>query len=103
MLIILYIIYVVFKLQIQREVEKHSEENCYSFTWKITSYGEALRNAKSGEEIRLWSSAFYSCGYKCKLLLFPNGHVLFIISTFPKFAPRTETETPLQSFCFFDL
>ena len=75
MLIILYIIYVVFKLQIQREVEKHSEENCYSFTWKITSYGEALRNAKSGEEIRLWSSAFYSCGYKCKLLLFPNGHV----------------------------
>lgn len=75
MLIISYIIDVVFELQIQRrEVEKHSEENCNSFTWKITSYGEALRKAKSGKKILLKSSTFYSCGYKCKLLLCPNGH-----------------------------
>ena len=64
----------MFKLQIQGEVEKHSEENCNSFTWKITSYGEALRKAKSGEEIRLKSFTFYSCGYKCKLVLLPNGN-----------------------------
>ena len=51
MLIISYIIDVVFELQIQRrEVEKHSEENCNSFTWKITSYGEALRKARSGRK-----------------------------------------------------
>ena len=74
MLIFLYIIYVVFKLQIQREVEKNSEENCTSFTWKITSYSEALRKAKSGKEILLTSSTFYSCGYKCKLKFFPNGN-----------------------------
>ena len=75
MLIISYIIDVVFELQIQRrEVEKHSEENCHSFTWKITSYGEALRKAKSGKEILLTSSTFYSCGYKCKLEFFPNGN-----------------------------
>ena len=73
MLIISHIIDVVFELQIQRrEVEKHSEENCNSFTWKITSYGEALRKAKSGKEIFLKSSTFYICGYKCKLQLFPN-------------------------------
>ena len=64
----------MFKLQIQREVEKNSEENCNSFTWKITSYGEALRKAKSGKEILLTSSTFYSCGYKCKLEFFPNGN-----------------------------
>ena len=64
------------KLQIQRgEVEKQSEENCNSFTWKITSCGEVLRKAKSGKEILLKSSTFYSCGYKCKLELFPNGYV----------------------------
>ena len=74
MLIFLYIIYVVFKLQIQREVGKNSEENCNSFTWKITSYGEALRKAKSGKEILLTSSTFYSCGYKCKLEFLPNGN-----------------------------
>ena len=75
MLIISHIIDVVFELQIQRrEVEKHSEENCNSFTWKITSYGEALRKAKSGKEIFLKSSTSYICGYKCKLQLFPNGH-----------------------------
>ena len=74
MLIISHIIDVVFELQIQRrEVEKHSEENCNSFTWKITSFGEALRKAKSGKEIFLKSSTFYICGYKCKLQLFPNG------------------------------
>ena len=74
MLIISHIIDVVFELQIQRrEVEKHSEENCNSFTWKINSYGEALRKAKSGKEIFLKSSTFYICGYKCKLKLFPNG------------------------------
>ena len=74
MLIISHIIDVVFELQIQRrEVEKHSEENCNSFTWKITSYGEALRKAKSGKEIFLKSSTFYICRYKCKLQLFPNG------------------------------
>ena len=74
MLIISHIIDVVFELQIQRrEVEKHSEENCNSFTWKITSYGEALRKAKSGKEIFLKSSTFYICEYKCKLQLFPNG------------------------------
>ena len=74
MLIISHIIDVVFELQIQRrEVEKHSEENCNSFTWKITSYGEALRKAKSGKEMFLKSSTFYICGYKCKLQLFPNG------------------------------
>ena len=75
MLIISYIIDVVFELQIQRrEVEKHSEENCNPFTWKITSYGEALRKAKSGKEIILNSSTFYSCGYKYKLLFCPNGN-----------------------------
>ena len=71
----MYIIEVVFKLQIQRrEVEKYSEENCNSFKWRIASYGEALRKAKAGEEIRLESSTFDSCGYKFKLLLYPNGH-----------------------------
>ena len=71
----MYIIEVVFKLQIQRrEVEKCSEENCNSFKWRITSYGEALRKAKTGEEIRLESSTFDSCGYKFKLLLYPNGY-----------------------------
>ncbi|KAM7448936.1 hypothetical protein ABFA07_003200 [Porites harrisoni] len=38
------------KMSIQREVEKNSEENCNSFTWKITSYGEALRKARSGRK-----------------------------------------------------
>ena len=71
----MYIIDVVLKLQIQRrEVEKCSEENCNSFKWRITSYGEALRKAKTGEEIRLESSTFDSCGYKFKLLLYPNGY-----------------------------
>lgn len=43
------------------------------FTWKITNFGEALRNAKSGWHTSVYSPPFYACGYKCKLQLNPNG------------------------------
>ena len=58
------------KLQIQRrEVEKHSEENCNSFTWRTPSCGEALSKDKGGQEIPSESSTFYNCGYKCQLII----------------------------------
>ena len=50
-----------------------SEEKCDSFMWKIDGFSEVLRKAKSREEIRIDSSPFYRCGYKCKLSLNPNG------------------------------
>ena len=57
-------------------LEKHihySEENCESFTWRIDSFSEVLRKAKSGEETSIDSSPFYRYGYKCKLNVSPNG------------------------------
>lgn len=59
------------------DIEKNiqcSVENSNSFTWKIGSFREALRKAKSGEKkTPLYSSPFYKFGYKCKLGLDPNG------------------------------
>ena len=43
------------------------------FTWKIGSFSELLRKAKSGEQTDLYSSPFYRYGYKFKLLISPNG------------------------------
>lgn len=43
------------------------------FTWKITSFGEALRKAKSGLYTSIYSPPFYACGYKFKVELIPNG------------------------------
>ena len=43
------------------------------FTWKIGSFRELLRKAKSGEQTDLYSSPFYRYGYKFKLLISPNG------------------------------
>ena len=54
---------------------QHSEENCHngSFTWRIDGFSKLLRSAKSNEITRIESSPFYSCGYKCRLQLDPNG------------------------------
>ena len=57
-------------------LEKHihySEEKCESFTWRIDSFSEVLRKAKSGEETRKESSPFYRYGYKCKISINQNG------------------------------
>lgn len=51
-----------------------SEGNDGLFTWKIGSFSELLRKAKSGEQIDIYSSPFYRYGYKCKLNLCPNGN-----------------------------
>ena len=53
----------------------YSEENCHngSFTWRIDSLSKLLRSAKSDGITRIESSLFYSCGYKCRLQLNPNG------------------------------
>ena len=51
-----------------------SERNDGPFTWKIGSFSELLRKAKSGEQTDLYSSPFYRYGYKCKLNLCPNGY-----------------------------
>ena len=55
----------------------YSEENCESFTWRIDSFSEVMRKAKSGEEIRIDSNPFYRYGYKCKLRLYPDGEGAF--------------------------
>ena len=54
---------------------QYSEGNCHngSFTWKIDGFNKLLRSAKSNEITCIESSPFYSCGYKCKLQLDPNG------------------------------
>ena len=54
---------------------QYSEENCHngSFTWRIDDFNKLLESAKSNEITRIESSPFYSCGYKCKLQLDPNG------------------------------
>ena len=51
-----------------------SEGNDGLFTWKIGSFSELLRKAKSGEQTDLYSSPFYRYGYKCKLNSCPNGN-----------------------------
>ena len=43
------------------------------FKWKIDSFSEHLRKAKSGEQTDLCSSPFSRYGYKCKLKFYPNG------------------------------
>ena len=55
------------------EKDMHSKEGCESFTWRIDGFSEVLRKAKSGEVIKLQSSPFYRCGYKCKIGIYPNG------------------------------
>ena len=50
-----------------------SEGNDGPFTWKIGSFSELLRKAKSREQTDLYSSPFYRYGYKFKLLISPNG------------------------------
>ena len=55
----------------------YSEENCHnhdgSFTWRIDGFNKLLGSAKSNEITHIESSPFYSCGYKCKLQMNPNG------------------------------
>ena len=43
------------------------------FKWKIDSFSDLLKKAKSGEQTHLYSSPFYRYDYKCKLKLYPNG------------------------------
>ena len=54
---------------------QYSEENCHngSFTWRIDDFNKLLESARSNEITRIESSPFYSCGYKCKLQMNPNG------------------------------
>ena len=54
---------------------QYSEENCHngSFTWRIDGFNKLLESAKSKEITRIESCPFYSCGYKCKLQMNPNG------------------------------
>ena len=45
------------------------------YTWKIGGCGEILRQAKTGGKDRVYSDPFYigECGYKFRMLLYPNG------------------------------
>ncbi|XP_029186973.2 TNF receptor-associated factor 5-like [Acropora millepora] len=45
------------------------------YTWKIGGFEEILRQAKTGGKNRIESDPFYlgECGYKFKMLLYPNG------------------------------
>ena len=45
------------------------------YTWKIGGFEEILRQAKTGGQVRIESDPFYTgeCGYKFKMLLYPNG------------------------------
>lgn len=56
---------------------QYSEGNCHnhygSFTWRIDDFNKLLESAKSNEITHIESSPFYSCGYKCKLQMNPNG------------------------------
>ena len=54
---------------------QYSEENRHNdtFTWRIDGFNKLLGSAKSNEITRIESSPFYSCGYKCKLQMNPNG------------------------------
>ncbi|XP_067052176.1 TNF receptor-associated factor 4-like isoform X2 [Acropora muricata] len=47
----------------------------YVYTWKIGGFEEILRRAKTGGKDRIESDPFYTgeCGYKFKMLLYPNG------------------------------
>ena len=62
------------KINVLERQMTFSEENDGLFTWKIGSFSELLREAKSGEQIDIYSSPFYRYGYKCKLNLCPNGN-----------------------------
>ena len=41
--------------------------------WRIDDFNKLLGSAKSNEITRIESSPFYSCGYKCRLKMNPNG------------------------------
>ena len=45
------------------------------YTWKIGGFEEILRQAKTGGKNLIKSDPFYlgECGYKFKMLLYPNG------------------------------
>ena len=47
----------------------------YVYTWKIGCFEEILRQAKTGGKVRIESDPFYTgeCGYRFKMLLYPNG------------------------------
>ena len=44
-----------------------------AYTWKISGFNEALRQAESGNRCLLESSYFYDQGYKCRLTLDVKG------------------------------
>ena len=42
-------------------------------TWKISGFSEVLRQAQTGRKTKIDSDPFYKYGYKCSLILYPNG------------------------------
>ena len=69
------------KEQLKETTQKHEErinalENKpFIYTWKIDAFQEVLNRAKAGDVVTIHSDPFYTaeCGYKVRLLLYPNG------------------------------
>ena len=56
-------------LELNRQMQCPEEHR-----WKISGFSEVLRQAKTRQKVRIESDPFYKYGYKCNLILYPNGN-----------------------------